>query len=61
MGRLARCDENTGQHQREADDVKQLRVLAEKDDRHRRSDTGTTSKNGAARLAPINCTPRLKY
>src|SRR6202049_1382612 len=36
--RLARRDEYAGQHQRKADDVEQLRALAEKDDRHRRSE-----------------------
>src|SRR5450432_4761611 len=36
--RLARRDEYAGQHQRKADEVEQLRALAEKDDRHRRSE-----------------------
>src|SRR3979409_2071288 len=38
IGRLPRRNENACQYQREADDVKELRTLAEKDDGHRRSE-----------------------
>src|SRR5882757_8912582 len=37
-GLLPRRYKNTGQHQRKADDVEQLRTLAEEDDRHHRSE-----------------------
>ena len=57
---LPRGDHHAGQHQRVADHVEQLQLLAEQQIAIAEPNTGTRCRNGAARFGPISAMPRLK-
>ncbi|GAA0003987.1 hypothetical protein BRDID11002_39880 [Bradyrhizobium diazoefficiens] len=55
---LARGDDDAGEHQRVADQVKRLELSPSSRIAIAERNTGTRWKNGAARFGPISATPR---